>query len=147
MRRMLAALLVAVCVGVFGVSAPALADTTQEMQSAPFCQDDWHQMFDAGYWYTPGGTSYRVYYTSGSQVGPSWSNCEDINVFPNVGAGYFMTSAYARTYMCGSSGCWFNAWRWCGGGCVTATNMINGTWYEVHIAFVSVGTDWLRIYD
>lgn len=133
MIRRIAAVLALLLAIVGGVAGPARADTSGEIQAG--CDHTLPAMGSAGYYVTQGGVEYGVSITIGWQyVGGSASNCEDINVGPRTENGDFWTHGVikVRTYMCGSSGCYHNAWRNCQGGCQAATDMANGTQYQVH---------------
>lgn len=136
--------------GGVAIAGPALADSENEIQQG--CDSNAPYLGSAGYNYVTGdGTSIPVTITIGWQyVGGASSQCEDINVRPGVSSGYYWTEGIVkvRTYMCNSSGsCWHNAWRNCQGGCQAATDMVNGTQYQVHIANIGDEGWWVRLFD
>lgn len=115
-------------VSVGAVAAPAHADDPAEMGED--CQYNAPYLGSAGY----SVSSYTVWVTSGWQYVGDWTSfCEDINIAPYQ-ALWNSGIVKARTYMCNSAGsCWYNAWRNCQGGCEAATDMVDGTRYQVHV--------------
>jgi hypothetical protein len=155
MNRIMARLgvVLAVMVGALGMATvPAQADTSQEIQSG--C--GWHisSLWEPGtyYQYNPNGASVIIERTGSFQVAGSSSQCEDINLAPSASYPTDLINVYARTYMCSlsnPSNCWYNAWRYCGGGCAVATNMSAGVWYFVEIGNLGHpgGTNQVYLYD
>jgi hypothetical protein len=132
-------------VGVAG--GPVHADTSQEIFAG--CDHTLPTMGSAGYYANFSGVDIGVSITVGWQyVGGASSNCEDINVAPDT-AQTFWTSGIVkvRTYMCNATSCWYNAWRNCQGGCEAATDMVNGTKYQVHFASLESPGYWIHEYD
>lgn len=143
---------VMVLLAIFGVSSAAKADSWQEIQSG--C--GWHisSLYFPGtyYQYNPNGASVIVERTGSFQVAGASSQCEDINLAPSASYPTDIVNIYARTYMCSLSNpnnCWYNAWRYCGGGCAVATNMSAGVWYFVEIGNLGNpgGTRQVYLYD
>ncbi len=129
------ALVLAVMLAFIGVAGPARADTSQEIFAG--CDHTMPSMGSAGYTVVFSGIEIGVSITVGWQyVGGASSNCEDINVAPDANQTLWTAGIIkVRTYMCNAAGsCWYNAWRNCQGGCEAATDMTNGTRYQVHYA-------------
>lgn len=126
------------------VAGPARADDARVYQDGD-CDYNAHNFGSAGY----SVNGYPVWITPNWQYVGDWTSfCRDINFLPS--SGYYWTHGIVkvRTYMCNSSGsCWYNAWRNCQGGCQAATNMVDGTQYQVHIySPQNLGPGW-QIYD
>lgn len=147
-RLILVLAMVLAGIGTVGVASPAYADDAGEILAG--CEHTGPSMGSAGYSVVDGGTEYGVSITVGWQyVGGSWSNCEDINVAPDTNQTFWTAGVIkVRTYMCNSAGsCWHNAWRNCQGGCQAATDMTNGTKYQVHFYGLQSPGLWIHEYD
>lgn len=146
--KRVALVLAMVFAGIGIVVGPAAADDSSEIFAG--CDHTLPAMGSAGYYATFSGIEIGVSITIGWQyVGGASSNCEDINVAPNT-AQTFWTAGIVkvRTYMCNSAGtCWYNPWRNCQGGCVAASDMTNGTRYQVHFAGLESSGTWIHEYD
>ena len=132
------------------VPTMAKADDWSEMQYN--CALHYTNFWNPGTYYgTPTSPNVIIERSNSYQVAGSSSQCEDINI--GLAPGYLtITNIYARTYMCSLSNpnnCWYNAWRYCGGGCAVATNMSAGVWYFVEIANFGHpgGTGYVALYD
>lgn len=147
----IAALILLPLIAIVGVSSAAKADSSQEMQTG--CGLHYTNFYNPGtyYQYNPNGSSVIVERSNSYQVAGSWSACEDINI--GLAPNYFtISNIYARTYMCSlsnPSNCWYNAWRYCGGGCVVASNMSAGVWYYIEIGNLGQPgqTGYVALYD
>ncbi|MES2211339.1 MAG: hypothetical protein V4515_14345 [Chloroflexota bacterium] len=146
-RRIL--LVAAMVLAGIGVAGPARADDPNEIQYG--CDHTAPSIGSAGYTEYFGGSPIDVRITVGWQyVGGASSACEDININSAVEDNIFWTYGVfkVRTYMCNSGGsCWYNAWRNCQGGCQAATDMGNGTKYQVHFATQQYIGAWIHEYD
>jgi hypothetical protein len=155
MKRIIGRLGLIVALALAGIGAaavPAQADDWSEMQYN--CVQHQANFWTPGhhYEYNPNGSSVIVERTGSFQVAGSSSACEDINIGGAPGYALRISNIYARTYMCSlsnPSNCWFNSWRWCGGGCAVATNMSAGVWYFVEIANLQYpgNTGYVILYD